>query len=63
MVELHPLLKRAYWTLAAGGLLYVLFVFAATYPDFQRLYVPTIITTRREMLTRMQCPLCQQIQP
>ncbi|KAJ5708273.1 hypothetical protein N7488_008074 [Penicillium malachiteum] len=37
MVELHPLLKRAYWTLAAGGLLYVLFVFAATYPDFQRL--------------------------
>lgn len=39
MVELQPIFKRAYWSLAAGGLLYVLFVFAMTFPEIQRLYV------------------------
>lgn len=37
MVELQPIFKKAYWTLAAGGLLYVLFVFSVTFPVIQRL--------------------------
>ncbi|KAJ5156715.1 hypothetical protein N7492_009518 [Penicillium capsulatum] len=36
MVELKPIFKRAYWSLAAGGLLYVLFICAMTYPEVQR---------------------------
>lgn len=39
MVELKRVFKKAYWSLAAGGLLYVLFVCAMTYPEVQRLYV------------------------
>ena len=37
MVELQSIFKKAYWSLAAGGLLYVAFVFSLTYPTAQRL--------------------------
>ncbi|KAJ5810299.1 uncharacterized protein N7503_002517 [Penicillium pulvis] len=36
MVELQSIFKKAYWTLAAGGLLYVFFVCALTFPEVQR---------------------------
>lgn len=39
MVELSPILKKAYWSLAAGGLVYVSILFLLTLPDVQRLYV------------------------
>ncbi|KAK2766685.1 Monoacylglycerol lipase abhd12 [Arachnomyces sp. PD_36] len=35
-MELAPIFKKAYWTLAASGLVYVLFVFSLTFPDVQR---------------------------
>jgi hypothetical protein len=38
MVELLPIFKKAYWSLAAAGFVYVCFVFSMTYPDVQRLY-------------------------
>lgn len=38
MVELQPIFRKAYWTLVAGGLAYVLFVTALTFPGVQRLY-------------------------
>lgn len=38
-MELAPIFKKAYWTLAASGLAYVLLVFALTFPDLQRAYV------------------------
>lgn len=38
MVELQPILKKAYWSLAAAGLAYVSILFSMTYPDVQRLY-------------------------
>lgn len=44
MIELKPIFKKAYWSLAAGGLLYVLFVCAMTYPEVQRLYVQALIS-------------------
>lgn len=47
MVQLQPIFKRAYWSLAAGGLLYVLFVFAMTFPEVQRLYGRFISRQRR----------------
>lgn len=37
MVELKSIFKKAYWTLAGGGLLYVLFICALTFPEVQRL--------------------------
>ncbi|KAL5359180.1 abhydrolase domain-containing protein [Aspergillus floccosus] len=37
MVELLPIFKKAYWSLAAAGFVYVCFVFSMTYPDVQRL--------------------------
>jgi uncharacterized membrane protein HdeD (DUF308 family) len=39
MVELKPIFKKAYWSLAAGGLVYVLFIYSLTYTQVQRLYV------------------------
>ncbi|KAJ5128730.1 hypothetical protein N7526_006896 [Penicillium atrosanguineum] len=36
MVELQSIFKKAYWTLAAGGLIYVLFVCSLTWPEVQR---------------------------
>ncbi|KAJ5778209.1 hypothetical protein N7520_001455 [Penicillium odoratum] len=36
MVELQPIFKKTYWALAAGGLLYVLFICALTFPEAQR---------------------------
>lgn len=39
MVELKPIFKKAYWSLAAGGLLYVLCLLSLTFPEVQRLYV------------------------
>lgn len=42
MVELQSVFKKAYWTLAAGGLAYVLFVCALTWPEVQRLYVSLV---------------------
>lgn len=39
MVQLLPIFKKAYWTLAAAGLAYVLWVYAMTFPNIQRLYV------------------------
>ena len=38
MVALQPIFKKAYWTLAAGGLVYVLFITSLTFPEVQRLY-------------------------
>lgn len=38
MVELEPIFKKAYWSLAAGGLVYVLFIYSLTYTQVQRLY-------------------------
>ncbi|KAI9374992.1 Alpha/Beta hydrolase protein [Aspergillus egyptiacus] len=37
MPEFHPLLKKAYWSLAAAGLIYVAIVCSLTYPAVQRL--------------------------
>jgi hypothetical protein len=39
MVELKPIFKKAYWSLAAGGLIYVLCLLSLTFPEVQRLYV------------------------
>ncbi|KAJ5543234.1 hypothetical protein N7535_005664 [Penicillium sp. DV-2018c] len=36
MVELKPIFKKAYWSLAAAGLVYVLFVLSLTFPEVQR---------------------------
>ncbi|GFF28909.1 monoacylglycerol lipase ABHD12 [Aspergillus udagawae] len=36
MVELQPIFKKAYWTLAAGGLVYVSFICSLTWPNVQR---------------------------
>jgi hypothetical protein len=47
MDQLQPIFKRAYWSLAAGGLLYVLFVFAMTFPEVQRLYGLSILNKGR----------------
>lgn len=38
-MELLPIFKKAYWALAAGGLIYVLFIYALTFSTVQRLYV------------------------
>ncbi|PYH92334.1 abhydrolase domain-containing protein [Aspergillus ellipticus CBS 707.79] len=48
MASLQPsIFKKAYWTLAAGGLFYVIFVCAMTYPTVQRfaLYVNKVNPT------------------
>lgn len=37
MVELQPIFKKAYWTLAAGGLFYVTLIVSLTFPTVQRL--------------------------
>jgi hypothetical protein len=42
MVELKPIFKKAYWTLAAGGLVYVLCLLSLTFPEVQRLYVSSL---------------------
>lgn len=39
MVELKPIFRKAYWSLAAGGLLYVLCILSLTFPEVQRSYV------------------------
>lgn len=39
MVELQSIFKKAYWSLAAGGLVYVSIIYSLTYPAVQRLYV------------------------
>lgn len=39
MVELSLILKKAFWSLAAGGLVYVSIILLLTLPDVQRLYV------------------------
>ncbi|PYI22219.1 alpha/beta-hydrolase [Aspergillus japonicus CBS 114.51] len=48
MVELQSIFRKAYWSLAAGGLFYVLVVYALTYPVVQRLalYVHKVNPTR-----------------
>ncbi|RAL15930.1 alpha/beta hydrolase [Aspergillus homomorphus CBS 101889] len=48
MAELQSIFRKAYWSLAAGGLLYVLFVCALTYPVVQRfaLYVNKVNPTQ-----------------
>lgn len=38
MVELQSIFKKAYWSLAAGGFIYVLFIYSLTFPVVQRLY-------------------------
>lgn len=64
MVELQPIFKRAYWSLAAGGLLYVLFVFAMTFPEVQRLYVLSDLEIVEHAGTdSVQCSLRPQGQP
>ncbi|KAF7597215.1 hypothetical protein BBP40_008057 [Aspergillus hancockii] len=37
MVEIQSIFKKAYWSLAAGGLVYVSIIFALTFPTAQRL--------------------------
>lgn len=39
MVELKPIFRKAYWSLAAAGLIYVGIVCSLTFPEVQRLYV------------------------
>ncbi|EPS30667.1 hypothetical protein PDE_05619 [Penicillium oxalicum 114-2] len=39
MVALQPIFKKAYWTLAAGGLVYVLFITSLTFPEVQRFFL------------------------
>lgn len=39
MVQLQSIFKKAYWSLAAGGLVYMAFVVSLTYPTVQRLWV------------------------
>lgn len=39
MVEFNPILKKAYWLLAASGLIYVSIVCSLTFAGVQRLYV------------------------
>ncbi|PYH47391.1 alpha/beta hydrolase [Aspergillus saccharolyticus JOP 1030-1] len=48
MAELQPIFRKAFWSLAASGLLYALFVFALTFPVVQRfaLYVHKVNPTR-----------------
>lgn len=41
MVGLQPIFKKAYWSLAAGGLLYVGIIYSLTFPKVQRQYVYT----------------------
>ncbi|KAL1985203.1 hypothetical protein VTN96DRAFT_8119 [Rasamsonia emersonii] len=36
MVELLPIFKKTYWSLAAGGLIYVIWLFSMTFPGPQR---------------------------
>lgn len=62
MVELKPIFKKAYWSLAAGGLLYVLCLLSLTFPEVQRLYVSRTYT-QSELTLITQCSLCQQDQP
>lgn len=50
MVELLPIFKKAYWTLAAAGLVYVSWVYAMTYPSVQRMYVVFVITIVNTLL-------------
>ena len=38
MVELNPTLKKAYWTLAAIGALYAVYVGTLTIPSVQKKY-------------------------
>lgn len=51
MVELKPIFKKAYWSLAAGGLLYVLCLLSLTFPEVQRLYVSSTRTYAQSELT------------
>lgn len=37
MVELQPIFKKAYWSLAIAGLIYVSIIFSLTFPTIQRL--------------------------
>ncbi|KAJ5175254.1 uncharacterized protein N7482_001131 [Penicillium canariense] len=39
MVELQPIFRKAYWTLAAGGLAYVLFISTLTFAGVQRFFL------------------------
>ncbi|KAJ5610519.1 hypothetical protein N7510_007238 [Penicillium lagena] len=38
-MELMPIFKKAYWALAAGGLVYVLFIYALTFSAVQRFFL------------------------
>lgn len=44
MTGLQPIFKKAYWSLAAGGLLYLSIIFSLTQPVAQRLYVQYLST-------------------
>lgn len=59
MVELQPIFRKAYWTLVAGGLAYVLFVTALTFPGVQRLY-DTLLRGMNRLANLVQHPLCKQ---
>jgi hypothetical protein len=39
MVELQSIFKKAYWYLAAAGLLYVTWVYLMTFSTLQRMFV------------------------
>ncbi|KAI9930962.1 hypothetical protein ASPWEDRAFT_100434 [Aspergillus wentii DTO 134E9] len=56
MVELQSIFKKAYWSLAAGGLAYVTFVFAMTFPNVQRslLYVNKFNPTLWEDVNKVE---------
>jgi hypothetical protein len=60
MVELQPIFRKAYWTLVAGGLAYVLFVTALTFPGVQRLYDTLVRGMKNCLANLVQLPLCKQ---
>ncbi|PWY86091.1 abhydrolase domain-containing protein [Aspergillus heteromorphus CBS 117.55] len=67
MASLQPIFKKAYWTLAAGGIFYVIFVCAMTYPMVQRfvLYVNKVNPTLWQDLNQVESFgfLKTQVQP
>lgn len=62
MANLQPIFKKAYWALAAGGLIYVLFICALTFPEVQRLYASPVLKWLALWLTPIQFPLRQPSQ-
>jgi uncharacterized membrane protein len=63
MVELKPIFKKVYWSLAAAGLVYVLFVCSLTFPEVQRLYGTKPPALRQNELTQHSVLYANKINP